>query len=403
MKPVVTIIAGITLLIFAESVQAQAPEGKRLPVSEAVALAKNNLQYQVNIEQINKGKIQVNTATVLPKTGLFAENEDMRPSDNKGILKVGVSQSIVWPGLYKAQKNLYKEELKYWQSSTAAIDAEIKRDVRSVYYQLWYLQDKQKLFQRLDSIYRSMNAAAILKVKTGDSPGLDSIAANVRMQELQALLRQINNDISIQQQLMMQFVNSNDKLLPLMIPLEKLSMPGPGNDSVHPVLSLQSQNINIANAGIAVMRNENKPEFSGRFFSQRLWGAKDPVSGFSVSAAFPLFGAGAYKNKVKLAQAELAVQQKQYEYGKRVFTTQQAQAQQEVYRNNSLLAFYESTGLKQAEEIIKASSLAYRAGEISYAEFSQFLAQAIEIQKNYLDNLNAYNQSVIQYYYYVNQ
>jgi cobalt-zinc-cadmium resistance protein CzcA len=65
--------------------------------------------------------------------------------------------------------------------------------------------------------------------------------------------------------------------------------------------------------------------------------------------------------------------------------------------------FYETTGLKQANEIINAASLAYRAGEIGFAELSQFLTQAIEIQKNYLENLNAYNQSVIRYYYYINQ
>ena len=41
--------------------------------------------------------------------------------------------------------------------------------------------------------------------------------------------------------------------------------------------------------------------------------------------------------------------------------------------------------------------------EIGFAELSQFLTQAIEIQKNYLENLNGYNQSVIQYYYYINQ
>ena len=77
--------------------------------------------------------------------------------------------------------------------------------------------------------------------------------------------------------------------------------------------------------------------------------------------------------------------------------------QHEVEKNRSMLSFYESTGLKQAEEVIKAASLTYRAGEISFAELSQFLTQAIEIQKNYLENLNAYNQSVIQYNYYINQ
>jgi heavy metal efflux system protein len=305
--------------------------------------------------------------------------------------------------LYKAQKNLYSEQLKYYQANTAAIDVEIKREIRTVYYQLWYLQDKEKLFHRLDSIYQSLSEAAKLKVKTGDSPGLDSISANVRMKELQALLQQITNDVQIQQQVLIQLLNTNEIMLPVSAPLEKLAMPGSSGDSTHPVLALQSQNINIANAGIGVIKNENRPEFSGRFFSQHLWGANDPFSGFSVSAAFPLFGAGAYRNKVKAAQADMAVLQKRYEYDKQVLGTRQMQMQQEVEKNNSLLSFYEISGLKQAEEIIKAASLAYRAGEISFAELSQFLTQAIEIQKNYLENLNAYNQSVIQYYYYINQ
>lgn len=403
MKPVTTVIAGIVLLCLSNNVQAQQPSAKRVSITEAITLAKNNLQYEINNQQISKGQAQIKTATALPKTGVFAENEDFRPSDNKGILKIGLSQSIAWPGLYKAQKNLYGEQLKYYQANTAAIEIDIKRDVRTVYYQLWYLQDKQQLYHRLDSIYKSLSNAAILKVKTGDSPGLDSIAANVRMSELQALLIQMSNEIQIQQQSLMQLVNTNELMLPVMMPLEKLSMPGIANDSIHPVLALQSQTVNIANAGIGVIKNENKPEFAGRFFSQRLWGAKDPFTGFSVSAAFPLFGANAYRNKVKVAQADMAVQQKQYDYDKQVLTTRQLQMQQEVGKNKSMLSFYEATGLRQADEIIKAASLAYRAGEISFAELSQFLTQAIEIQKNYLENLNGYNQSVIQYYYYINQ
>ncbi len=402
-KPAATITTVIILLTSANSLQAQQQPARRLPVSEVIKLAKKNLLYDVNKQQIEMGKAQINTATALPKTGFFAENEDIRPSDDKGILKIGVSQSIAWPGLYKAQKNLYTEQLKYYQANTAAIDADIKKDVRTIYYQLWYLQDKQQLYHRLDSIYKSLSDAAILKVKTGDSPGLDSISANVRMKELQAMLQQVRIDVQIQQRVMMQLLNTDEALLPLLLPLEKLAMPGVANDSLHPVLVLQSQNINIANAGIAVIKNENKPEFSGRFFNQRLWGAKDPFTGFSVSAAFPLFGTSAYRNKIKVAQAEMSVQQKQYDYSKQLLSTRLMQMQQEVERNRSMLSFYESAGLKQAAEIIKASSLAYRAGEISFAELSQFFTQAIEIQKNYLENLNIYNQSVIQYNYYINQ
>lgn len=403
MKQTVKGLAGLLLILFSLNAAAQEPVQKRLSIDETIGIAKNNLQYGINTQQINKGKEQIKTATMLPKTGVFAENEDLNPADKNGVLKIGVSQSIDWPGLYKAKKNLYNEQLKYYEATTATIDVGLKRDIRTEYYQLWYLQDKQLLFHRLDSIYKSLSAAAILKVKTGDSRGLDSIAANVRMAELQALLQQIGNDINIQQQSLSQLVNSNDLMLPLMQPLDKLTMPAQSADSLHPLLALQSQNINIANAGVSVVKNENKPDFSGRFFSQRLWGASNPFTGFSVTASFPLFGASAYRSKVKTAQAEVQLQQKQFEYQQQLFNTQQLQMQKEVGRNNSLLSFYEKSGLRQAEEIIKAASLAYRSGEISFAELSQFLTQAIDIQKNYLEVLNTYNQSVIQYNYFINK
>ncbi|HEY5772935.1 MAG TPA: CusA/CzcA family heavy metal efflux RND transporter, partial [Chitinophagaceae bacterium] len=371
MKPVSIITAGIFLLALSSKANAQQP--KRLSIDEAIGMAKNNLLYEVNNQQINKGKAQIKTATILSKTGVFAENEDIQPGNKSGILKIGLEQAIAWPGLHKAQKNLYNEKLKYYEVNNNAIEADIKRDVRTVYYQLWYLQDKQQLFHRLDSIYRSLNNATILKVKTGDSPGLDSIAANVKMTELQALLQQIGNEINIQQQSLMQYLNSNELLLPIGVPLEKVAMPVLPTDSLHPVLALQSQNINIANAEIGVVKNENRPEFSGRFFSQSLWGADDPFTGFSVTAAFPLFSAGAYKNKRKVAEADMAVQRSQYDYNKQVLNTRQQQMRQEAEKNRTMLLFYETSGLKQADEIIKAASLAFRAGEISFVELSQYL------------------------------
>ncbi|MEO8768550.1 MAG: CusA/CzcA family heavy metal efflux RND transporter [Ferruginibacter sp.] len=403
MKTVATVVTVMLLMTISSNTNAQEINSKRISIDDAIGLAKNNLQYQVNDQQINKGNAQAGTATAFPKTGIFAENEDYRPSDGKGILKIGLSQSMAWPGLYKSQKKLYNEQLKYYQAGTAVIDAAIKRDIRNVYYQTWYLQNKKQLYNRLDSIYSSLNNAARLKVKTGDSPGLDSISANVRMKELQALLQQVSRDINIQQQSLMQLLNTTDTVSPKEIPLVKLQMPLTALDTSHPQLLLQSQNIKIANAAVSVAKNENKPEFSGRFFTQRLYGINDPFTGFSVAAAFPLFAAKAYKNKVRVAQAEFMMQQKKYDYDKQLFTTQQIQAQQEVEKNSILLSFYQTTGIKQAEEIIKASSLAYRAGEISFAELSQFLAQAIDIQKNYLEVLNLYNQSVIQYYYFINQ
>jgi cobalt-zinc-cadmium resistance protein CzcA len=186
-------------------------------------------------------------------------------------------------------------------------------------------------------------------------------------------------------------------------PLKKVDVELLENATGHPVLALQEQNVNIASSNIKVQQNTNKPEFSGRFFSQRVWGAKDPFTGFSVMASFPLFGTGAYRNKIRVAVAEKEVQEKALSYQSQLFQTQRASAIADIEKNYTLLNFYETSGLKQAEEIISAASLSYRTGEISFADLGQFLNQAISIRQNYLDVMNQYNQSAIQFNYFNNK
>lgn len=378
---------------------------ERISVESAVEMAlKNNRQFQVNEAEIAGAGFNVKTANEIPKTGVFVENEDYRPTDKAGLLKIGITQSIAWPGLYAARKEYFKQQLRYANLNTDVLNTGIKKDVRTAYFQLWYLQDRQKLYKELDSIYTGMFKATELRFRTGDVAALDKIAAEARMKELQAQLIQNKNDMLIQQQRLMMLMDRNEWVLPLDKSLEKIAIDvfSIANTS-HPILALQQQNVNVASSNVAVQKNTNKPEFSGRFFSQRLWGSSDPVSGFSVSASFPVFGLGAYKSKVKAAHAEMEAQQKKLEYDTQVFQTDKDNALAAIEKNSALLQFYESSGLQQADAIIKAASLGYRTGEISFAELSQFLSQAIGIRQNYLDVLNQYNQSAIQYNYFNNK
>lgn len=399
------VIAVIMLLLTAGNASAQDRNsiGERVHIDQLINTSSGNLELEVNRQAVRQGEYQVKSAGLIPKTGIFAENEDLRPTDSKGILKIGVSQTLPWPGLYKAQKNVYQKQLEATKINGTVIGANLKREVRSVYYELWYLQDKGKLFQSLDSIYAALNQATILRVRTGDAPGLDSVASSARARELKAFIAQNINEIQIQQRLLMQLLNTTVAYLPADSALAKLPEPEQNNAVAHPLLDLQKQNIAIAGAGVSVAKNENKPDFSGRFFSQRLYGLNDPFTGFSVSAAFPLLGINAYKNRVNAAKAEVDLQEKQLVYNEQLYLSQSEQTYREVEKNKTLLQYYETTGLSQAAVIIRSSTLAYRQGEISFAELSQFLTQAIDIRRNYLDSLNAYNQSVIRFNYFLNR
>lgn len=388
------------IILFCTSVSVLSAQ-ERISPKDAVKIAlENNLQYSVNAAQVNKALLETKTAREIPKTGIFVEN-DMRPSDPDGDFKIGIQQSVQWPGLYKAKRKYFEEQLKFHQLNKSMLDAVIKREVNTAFYQLWYLQDVARLYGKLDEYYTSMYKAANLRFKTGEAAGLENIAAEARMKELQAQRQQNQQNISAQQQQLSLFLNTHVLYLPEDTNLRKLDVDDFPSDSLHPSLALQQQNIEIARANIDVQKMQNKPDFSGRLFSQRLYGMKDPITGFSVAVEFPIFGKTAYKAKLQAAEAEVEIQQSQLRYQESQFAAQTRTSYTEILKASEMLKYYESIGLKQADQIFDAAMLSYKAGEIGFSEMHQFFTQAIDIRKNYLIALNEYNMAVIQYNYYI--
>ncbi len=377
----------------------------RISVNAAYDTAlRSNPQLLSSDIQIQRSRTLQGTWFDVPRTGVFVENEDTNPQDPKGILKIGVSQGIEWFGLYKARKNLLQQQVKSAEISKQIKALEIKRDVQLTYYTLWYLQSKQLLWQRLDSIYASLATAAVLRVKTGESAGLDSIAASARAREITVQLHLLQRDIQVQQENLKKYLGSPINYLPELNTVKKVEASFLDTAiNTHPQLQSQQQNINIAQAEIDVQKQSRKPNFEGRFFSQRLYGVSNPYSGFSVSMGIPLFGGSTYRNKIKAAELERSYQQSVLNYEGLTLSTNYNQAYQQLQKDLELLKYYEGIGLVQAEAIIKSANLAYRGGEINFAELTQYLTQATDIQKNYLDVLNQFNQSAIQLNYYLNR
>lgn len=394
-------VAAMLLLLFAIKASAQSSISLNDAYNKAL---QQNLQIKSADLQLQKSLTLNGTAAAIPNTGIFAENEDLRPTDSRGILKIGLSQTLDWPGLYKAKKQLLSEQSKSAAYNRTIKILELKREVQSTWYALWYYQSRQALWTRLDSIYTSLSAAAVLRVKTGESAGLDSIAAIAKAKETTVQLQLIDRDLKVQQALLKKLLNTDTAYLARGSNIEKVSVGYADSlDVSHPFILQQEQNIAIANAEIKVARQTRMPDFQGRFFTQRLYGLRDPYSGFSFTVGVPLFGRGAYHNSIKAAEVEKQYQQSVLDYQQQALQTERQQDVQQLQKNKELLDYYESTGLKQAELIIKAANLSYRAGEISFAELSQFLTQAIDIQRNYLDVLNQYNQSAIQLNFYLNR
>lgn len=392
----------LPLLGLATKVTAQ-EKVQRIEVQSAIDSALiANLQFKINDAEIKKAGFDVKSSSQIAQTKIFVENEDFRPQDN-GELIIGMEQEFAWPGLYSARKTYYKQILKSVELNHELLSNQIRKDVRNVYYELWYLQDKRSLFQQLDSIFTEAYQAAKLKFETGDVAALEKMAAEVKMQEVKTFLIQTNHDIlSLQQQLMV-LLNKEILFLPVDRSLEKINNTIAESTTVHPSIALQQQNMKIAESSIKVEKNSNMPEISLRGFSQRLYGRNDPLSGFSVGIGIPLFGAKAAINRVRSAEAQLSVESQKLNYEQQELKSQQRQASAEMKKQLDMVLFYEKSGLQQAKEIIKVASLSYSSGEIGFSEFSEFLTHAVSLRESYLEALNAYNQAQINHLFLINQ
>jgi len=387
----------LALLIVPTLVIGQTASSKRIRLTEAIDTAsRNNLQLTGDSLRTLRAHALVGAASVIPKTGIFIENEDFNPEDPNGVFKIGVSQELEWRGIYGARSNIAKQQAHLQEIQTQRTAAEIRREVRQTYYTLLYLENKLLLWQRLDSIYQTLASVANLKVRTGESAGLDSLSANARSKETGRQVKGVMHEITMEQQNFRKLLNTDVLYMPENSAL--LKFPSPSSDSNllnNPILQSQRQAISISEAELDAERQRLFPDFQFRLFSQQLYGASDPYSGFSITVGVPLFF-GSYADKIEAASVEKLYQQNTLNIQQQVLQVSYIQMFEQLQKDLALVEYYETTGVREAGEIIRSANLAYQAGEISFAELSQFLTQAIEIERNYLDALNGYNQSAIQ-------
>lgn len=136
------------------------------------------------------------------------------------------------------------------------------------------------MYQRLDSIYIGLLKTTILKVKTGESAGIEKISANVKLKEIETNIIQLQKEMLVQQQALMQLLNSSEVILPLSKSLEKLEYGFQNETENHPNLLLLQQNVQIANSEIAIQKAIAYPNLQVGFFLKNYMGLKILIAVF---------------------------------------------------------------------------------------------------------------------------
>lgn len=393
-KKIGTVPAVIALLLFTSFSFGQTPD-KPLTLDDAIKIAiEKNPQLRSASLQVEQQKVLKKTAFDIPKTSFTLLNGQYESSykDNN----FGVTQDFSFPTVYVGQGKVQKQNIVLSEKAQTLTKNELVRDVKTAFYQLVIGKEKLKLLNTQDSIYRKFSDVAQVKYKTGETSNLEKLSAMNIYQEVQLQKSQAEADLKIYEQELRKLLGTNDEIVIANEKIQRQTLSFTTDTTAikqNPILAYYNQKISVATSQLSLERNKFLPDLSLGYFNQSL----DGVTGFEglqFGIGIPIFFSS-QRGRVQSAKIETEIAKSDAENYRNVLTAYFNQQLQEYKKLTDLLNYYESSGLEQANQILRITQFSYKKGEIGYVEYIQNLTQALSIKSRYLDTLNEYNKTLI--------
>ncbi|MFI5171838.1 MAG: CusA/CzcA family heavy metal efflux RND transporter [Chitinophagales bacterium] len=398
----VTAILVFTGIFICSNVQAQTAKTISLDSAIQIALRNNPLIQSAQLD-IQRNTQLKKTSFNLPKTEVFFENEDKINSEDAGILKIGITQGIEFPTTYIARGNMNSQNVKLSETNFALTQTELIKNVTLSWYTLFHFLQLQSLAESKDSLFANYEANAKLRFETGETNYLEQISAQAKYREIALQLQQARTDVAIAQLQLMQLLNTDE---PVMIDVQfaaELSEPPlTGASKDHPYTDYYMLQIDLADYKKKLAVSEMLPDVSVRYFNQNWLGIEPGYKGYSIGVGIPI-AFWNYTAKIKAAETEMQIAEKVYQNKQSEFSSSYAAFLRELEKNKTAVTFYETTGLLQADEILNTATEMYEVGEAGYFEFINAVEQSFSIRTDYLQNIYAYNKTIINLNYFINQ
>ncbi|HMG07131.1 MAG TPA: efflux RND transporter permease subunit, partial [Mucilaginibacter sp.] len=402
----VFIFAGISLLL--QTTQSQAQSNPPLTLDSAIAKAlRNNLQVRSAGLTVEQSRALQKSGTDIPKTELMLTQDPTSGGNMDNA--IGITQNVAWPGLYKNQRKLLNQQTLLAERTGNITRAEITRNVRNAYYAYLLNRETLRVLNYQDSIYLGFVKKAEIRMKTGETSSLELFSARNKYQEVRALKIGVQADLKSNELALKQLLNTNEPImiaenqlpLPIMLPADTL------NINHNTQVNAELQNIEVANARVAVEKSKGMPDLTIGYNQQLVISGFNPaginrgyspgtrIAGIQLGVALPVFN-GANRSRVKAEKLSGQIAQTNYQNVQSQVRLQYEQEMQQYQKFRQSVDYYTAGGLKQADEQLRIAQVSFKLGEIGYIEYIQNLSAAVQIKLAYIETVSRLNQSAIQ-------
>jgi cobalt-zinc-cadmium resistance protein CzcA len=389
----------LTVLLLTLPVTGLLAQSHEISLDEAINVAlQHNKKISVYQLKAEEQKALVPAAVDLEKTYFTYGMDQNNLAENDFPLHVwGMQQSFSFPTLYSQEVKARKIEYAIAESELQVQREQIVKEVSMSYIELQVLNEKSRIFSGIDSLYTHILKGATLRNKQGDISNLDLLNITARQQQTRQQLNEIRYNIenaSATLKTLMGYDSSFTVSAEIIVPVHA----DRNIDSIPFVSQLRNQEA-LNTASIRIEQHKLLPDLSINYFvGTNFYENSKFYQGFETGISVPLFF-GSQKAKIKASKIALDATRQSSVYEIEFLQTKQKELLNSHLKYKDLIDYYNESGSKLYDEIIRTSRLSFENGEIDYFRFAASTETALQIKLDYLDNLLNYTLVTLELNY----
>ncbi len=401
---------GVCLLCVCTAIPGGMRAQTPIKLGSALDSANNNLEIRNEKLKVEYQALLSKTGANLPQTMLFSENGQI--NSRYVDYRFGVSQTINFPTVYAKRKNVFNQEYTTGLIGLQVKELELKKQVLITYYHLAYLQKKEDILLKNDTVYANFLEKSRLRFKAGQSNVLENTTAEIERNRITMQLRELQQDKAIYLLQLQWLLNTRSQYMPAP---DSFRLVLPPIDSAmvsrHPQLRMLLQEKQAVVAQTELERNKLLPDLSLSYANMSMYGVgADNVfydrntrfQSVQLSVGIPVF-AGAQKAAVQASRSQERIADNNYLVALGTLNNHWQQTIALYNKYQETLKYYETIGLKNADLMISTVNKQFASGEINYLNWVTLTNQALGAKTEYLDAVNNNNETVIELMYLMGQ
>lgn len=372
-----------------------AAQKQPLSLTELIPLAlENNAGIQASKFKVKQANVLKGTAFSFDKTELYYNYDENNLAANDQPLRVfGIQQDFQFPTVYFAAKKVQQANHDLEALAFQIEKKAIVRELTAAYYQYQIEKEKQRIYERLDSLYIKFAYAAKRRFELGETNYLEKITATSKQRQTRIRYEQAQLDVRVAYNKVIKVVQAKDSILLATVPVGKVLLRKIGVDG-SPELDYYQNRPKLLKARSVHEKQQLLPDISLNYFQGTNSQLDGSLNGYRLGLKIPLLFGGR-SSRIKASRIATDVAEEQSKDQEIKLNAKFAELTMQLGKHEKAIAYYEREGTDLADEILKAANLGFKNGEIDFFQYIQSLENAYEIKIGYLENLDLYNQTVI--------